>query len=240
MARDVWPDAHGGGPLLDRGLRRFCRGLRCSFAAPACCQARLRGQVGGLARIHSRPCGVLPVALDPSAPAAAALVAWGARAIRLHPDLFCAIAERSGLADRNGGARALYATLGLGAVAGPCATGRHAFGLADPCPEHHAAQSVFLRGLAESPVRLDAARYRPVVAPSATSALALRAAAHVVPNGDLAHVILFGTFAGFALLGGHLIDRRKSREMGAEWQRLRAAVTSAPLISCSVSGGTFL
>lgn len=33
-------------------------------------------------------------------------------------------------------------------------------------------------------------------------ALALWAAAHLVPNGDLAHVILFGTFAVFALLGG--------------------------------------
>lgn len=60
-------------------------------------------------------------------------------------------------------------------------------------------------------------------------ALALWAAAHVVPNGDLAHVILFGTFAGFALMGGRLIDRRKRREMGAEWQRLRDTVATAPL-----------
>jgi len=71
-------------------------------------------------------------------------------------------------------------------------------------------------------------------------ALALWAAAHVVPNGDLAHVILFGTFAAFALLGGRLIDRRKRREMGAEWRRLRAAVASAPGVPRSVSGGTLL
>jgi uncharacterized membrane protein len=71
------------------------------------------------------------------------------------------------------------------------------------------------------------------------SALALWAAAHVVPNGDLAHVILFGTFAGFALLGGRLIDRRKRREMGAEWQRLRMAVAAAPRLSWPASGGTF-
>ncbi|MEI4263705.1 NnrU family protein [Roseovarius sp. D0-M9] len=59
-------------------------------------------------------------------------------------------------------------------------------------------------------------------------AMALWAAAHIVPNGDLAHVILFGTFAIFALLGGQLIDRRKRHEMGPEWQRLRRVVAVAP------------
>lgn len=59
-------------------------------------------------------------------------------------------------------------------------------------------------------------------------ALALWAGAHVVANGDLAHVLLFGTFAGFALLGMRLIDRRKQREMGARWQALRAAIDTAP------------
>ncbi|WP_349361171.1 NnrU family protein [Stappia sp.] len=68
-------------------------------------------------------------------------------------------------------------------------------------------------------------------------ALALWATAHVVPNGDLAHVILFGTFAAFAALGGRLIDRRKRREMGADWQRLRSAVADAPLLPRRVSGG---
>lgn len=71
-------------------------------------------------------------------------------------------------------------------------------------------------------------------------ALALWAAAHVVPNGDLAHVILFGTFAAFALLGGRLIDRRMRREMGPEWQRRRDCVADAPLLSASQSGGTLL
>lgn len=68
-------------------------------------------------------------------------------------------------------------------------------------------------------------------------ALALWAGAHVVPNGDLAHVILFGTFAAFALLGGRLIDARKRREMGAEWQCLRDAVEGAPFLSWRASGG---
>ena len=58
-------------------------------------------------------------------------------------------------------------------------------------------------------------------------ALALWATAHVVPNGDLAHVILFGTFAGFAMLGQRLIDRRKRREMGADWDRTRETIKAA-------------
>ena len=55
-------------------------------------------------------------------------------------------------------------------------------------------------------------------------ALLLWALAHLVPNGDLAHVILFGLFAGFALLGMKIVDRRKQRLLGAqEWQRLASA-----------------
>ncbi len=47
--------------------------------------------------------------------------------------------------------------------------------------------------------------------------------AHIVPNGDLAHIILFGVFAGFALLGHLLINRRQKRLLGtAEWSRLIA------------------
>ncbi|MFP7570098.1 NnrU family protein [Marivita sp. S2033] len=58
-------------------------------------------------------------------------------------------------------------------------------------------------------------------------ALALWAASHIVPNGDLAHVLLFGTFTLFALFGGRLIDRRRKREMGADWAPLKAEVTSS-------------
>jgi len=60
--------------------------------------------------------------------------------------------------------------------------------------------------------------------------LAIWAFAHLVPNGDLAHIILFGAFGGFALAGGRIIDRRKQRQMGADWTgmtaRIRAAGTS--------------
>ncbi len=44
---------------------------------------------------------------------------------------------------------------------------------------------------------------------------------HLLANGALAHVILFGTFAGFSGLGMWLIDRRKKRQLGQqEWTRL--------------------
>ncbi|MCR9109331.1 NnrU family protein [Marivita sp. XM-24bin2] len=53
-------------------------------------------------------------------------------------------------------------------------------------------------------------------------ALALWAGVHMLANGDLAHVLLFGTFAGFAVLGMRVIDRRKQREMSGTWHRLDA------------------
>ena len=43
----------------------------------------------------------------------------------------------------------------------------------------------------------------------------------MVPNGNLAHVILFAVFGGVALLGMKIIDRRKQRILGqAEWSQL--------------------
>lgn len=45
-------------------------------------------------------------------------------------------------------------------------------------------------------------------------ALMLWALSHILPNGNLAHVILFGVFAGFAALGMRMIDRRKQRLLG--------------------------
>ena len=56
----------------------------------------------------------------------------------------------------------------------------------------------------------------------------LWSAAHVVPNGDLAHVILFGTFAVFSLAGMKLIDLRKQRDMGPAWPALVADLKCSP------------
>ncbi|WP_425043955.1 NnrU family protein [Primorskyibacter sp. S87] len=51
-------------------------------------------------------------------------------------------------------------------------------------------------------------------------ALCLWAGSHLLANGSLAHVILFGLFAVFAVVGMSLIDRRKKRELGSDWSRL--------------------
>ena len=60
-------------------------------------------------------------------------------------------------------------------------------------------------------------------------ALAIWAGVHLLPNGDLAHVILFGTLGAFALLGRALIDRRKRQRLGAtRWHDLNSARRRAP------------
>ncbi|MCK8485046.1 NnrU family protein [Aliiroseovarius sp. S2029] len=72
-------------------------------------------------------------------------------------------------------------------------------------------------------------------------ALFLWAFGHMVPNGNLAHVILFVVFAGFALLGMWIIDRRKKRILGPdEWSRLadtrrEIAVTPNGLIRVGIA-----
>lgn len=72
-------------------------------------------------------------------------------------------------------------------------------------------------------------------------ALALWAGLHLLPNGDVAHVILFGIFLGFALLGRWIIDRRKKRQMGAAvWHALKAGTAQAPLVAPAGSRGVIL
>jgi uncharacterized membrane protein len=58
------------------------------------------------------------------------------------------------------------------------------------------------------------------------AAVVLWAFAHILPNGDLAHVLLFGTFGTFALFGHLLVDRRRRQALGPEWDRLDRAETS--------------
>jgi uncharacterized membrane protein len=61
-------------------------------------------------------------------------------------------------------------------------------------------------------------------------AAALWAIAHMVPNGDLAHVLLFGLFGAFSIVGMLAIDARKQRMLGAaEWRRLSHRTSQVPL-----------
>lgn len=60
-------------------------------------------------------------------------------------------------------------------------------------------------------------------------ALVLWSASHLVVNGDLAHVVMFGSFAGFALIGMRLLDRRRRREWGPDtWRRKLAEIRAGP------------
>lgn len=60
-------------------------------------------------------------------------------------------------------------------------------------------------------------------------ATALWSGAHLVPNGDLAHVILFGASLGFSLLGMRALDARARRRLGPEeWERLARLTSGYP------------
>lgn len=72
----------------------------------------------------------------------------------------------------------------------------------------------------------------------ALAALALWAAAHTVANGHLAHVIMFGVFTLFALLGMRMIDRRKQREM-PDWSQQLSAMRASSLRSTPRHRGSF-
>jgi uncharacterized membrane protein len=59
-------------------------------------------------------------------------------------------------------------------------------------------------------------------------AFTLWAFAHIVPNGDLVSVILFGGFGSFALLAMPITDRRKRRALGARWDELAQRTSMLP------------
>ena len=62
------------------------------------------------------------------------------------------------------------------------------------------------------------------------AAFLLWSGAHLVVNLDLAHILLFGSFAGFALFGMPIIDGRRRREMGDEvWRQTVAQMRAAPV-----------
>jgi uncharacterized membrane protein len=58
-------------------------------------------------------------------------------------------------------------------------------------------------------------------------AITLWALAHIAPNGDLAHVLLFGLFAVFGVVGMTALDDRKRTRWGETLWAERAAKTSA-------------
>ncbi|GLQ06025.1 NnrU family protein [Sneathiella chinensis] len=58
--------------------------------------------------------------------------------------------------------------------------------------------------------------------------LVLWAVAHLLNNGDVKSVIFFVTLGGLALAGTFLIDVRRARDLGADWQDYAAHTSNIP------------
>lgn len=53
-------------------------------------------------------------------------------------------------------------------------------------------------------------------------------AGHIIPNGDLRALVLFGGFTVFALAGLFLLERRARKRLGDDWQAKAAATSILP------------
>jgi uncharacterized membrane protein len=62
-------------------------------------------------------------------------------------------------------------------------------------------------------------------------AIGLWAASHLVPNGDIASVIFFGSLLLLALGGTLLIDRKKRLALGSNWARLAQVTSNVPFVA---------
>jgi len=58
--------------------------------------------------------------------------------------------------------------------------------------------------------------------------IALWALLHLVSRGDAASVIFFGTFALLSILGSVLIDARKKKAIGVDWERFASVTSNFP------------
>lgn len=57
---------------------------------------------------------------------------------------------------------------------------------------------------------------------------ALWAGSHLVPNGDLRSLLLFGALFAFALLGMAITDRRSRRRLGEQWPEIAHSTSILP------------
>lgn len=71
---------------------------------------------------------------------------------------------------------------------------------------------------------------------------ALWAAVHTIANGDLVSLILFGGFLLFSLAGMKLVERRRKRQLGSEWERLSdtGRKWTAAQLALTFGGGTLV
>jgi uncharacterized membrane protein len=91
-------------------------------------------------------------------------------------------------------------------------------GLSSPNPV-----SVTLRGTTAEPGAVTAITRHPVL-----WGFALWAGSHLVPNGDVRSLLLFGSFFAFALLGIWMTERRARRRLGEQWNAITLATSVVP------------
>jgi uncharacterized membrane protein len=63
------------------------------------------------------------------------------------------------------------------------------------------------------------------------SGVALRAAAHLIVNGEASALVLFGSLLVLALVGPGSIDRKRRRALGARWDRFEAVTSRVPFVA---------
>ena len=68
---------------------------------------------------------------------------------------------------------------------------------------------------------------------------ALWAGSHLVPNGDMRSLLLFGALLAFALLGMLITDRRSRRRLGAQWAEIDRTTSVLPF-AAALAGRTRL
>ncbi|GLQ56602.1 NnrU family protein [Devosia nitrariae] len=61
----------------------------------------------------------------------------------------------------------------------------------------------------------------------------LWAGSHLVPNGDLRSVILFGALAAFSAFGMVMAERRARRRLGAEWHVISSTTSVMPFAAAT-------
>lgn len=70
-------------------------------------------------------------------------------------------------------------------------------------------------------------------------AILLWAAVHVLARGDLKSTIFFGGFLLLSALGTALIDSRKARNLGEDWNRFAAATSNVPFVAIAQGRNRF-
>ncbi|NJN51738.1 MAG: NnrU family protein, partial [Gammaproteobacteria bacterium] len=59
-------------------------------------------------------------------------------------------------------------------------------------------------------------------------AVVLWSASHIVAGGDSDSLVFFGSFGAVSLFGTFLMDRKKARQLGPDWQSFANATSNIP------------